>query len=446
MAKAWMRSARRSVCFINQLKPPADAVVCLRRLMTKENVLIKFRPVPDDKDSLTGAHPPSTWPNPPATGYVGSKTVESLVQAAWQPWWTGRAKTYATRLTGEALEIHHIAHAMHIDSNNGWDMAYCLSHCQQHLADTAVGVAVTPNVAVLPSSIRGNVDEEIASAVTIALAMKQGYEFVSQLSAPTKQHVFIGHPAYQKNRRRLTGIVTKRWAGNGPDHLVAKAGAPRDGFVSEFMFLEAKGVAAAFQDVIPKNFYEFKTQSLNADMTFASEVRPILSYVYLPAAVPPEPVVAQWFNATRRQPREERPMDDAAQALTLLLLAFDQFWLIVQKSKLPFRGMPDSDRWRIEIQLDGTLCFVSEDQAFAMSVDPRALRLFTSLSELLERCGGITGAEELRLPLLHAASRLRGLRRLRGFRSGRTPLIGSHRFAIIARDATGIDFLRRIFE
>lgn len=414
--------------------------------MTRENVLIKFRSVPDDKDSLTGAHPPATWPNPTATGYAGSMVVKSLIQADWQPWWSTLAPTYATSLSNIALEIVDIAHAMHIDSNNGWDMKYCLSVCLQHLVDTAAGVKVTPNAAALPSGKRGNVDEDIASAVTIALAMKQGYEFVSQLSAPTKQNVFKSHPSYINNRRRLTGIVKKRWAGNGPDHLVAKAGAPSDGFVSKFMFLEAKGVATGFGNWIPTKFYEYKTQSLNADMTFACEVRPILSYVYLPVADPPEPVVAQWFNATRRQPQEAPPMDNSAQALTLLLLAFDQYWLILQKSRLPIQGIPDSGEWRVQIQFDGTLCFVSDDQAFAMSIDPRAQRFFNRLYELLILSYRIENAEIIRLKLLHSVGRLRGLRKPRGFRRDRTPLIGSHRFAIIARDATGIDFLRRIWE
>ena len=45
-------------------------------------------------------------------------------------------------------------------------------------------------------------------------------------------------------------------------------GKPSDGWVAQYMFLEAKGIASALPAKAPPDFFKHKTQSLNAELLF----------------------------------------------------------------------------------------------------------------------------------------------------------------------------------
>ena len=401
--------------------------------------MLNFREPPRSKDSTSGQPPPTApQPVPPATSFFKEKHVKAAIEATWRAWWATVKPTYRSNLSNRPIGIRGIAHALHLELTNGWSFDLCLRFCEGNLIETPQGVAASPSVMKLTTRGRAIVDEMIAGAVTIALAGHDGYYFLGDVGRlKARSQIFIDRP----------------WAGKGPDHLVAKMGKPSDGYVAQYMFLEAKGIAGAIPAGIPSNFYAHKTQSLNAKLLYGDSHRPILSYVYLPVSTPATPLVAQWFNAPERMPEGLPPRSKHSQALLLLYIAQDQFNRLLEKSQIHGYQVPDVLRnpspYRKPIRSDGRIIYPSGDGFSAIMISNRALEFFAQLDGNLD---GLESAINADRPLsvqqekrLNAqVGRLRSL--VRETRSSRDEFyrFSRKRFEVVARDATGITFLRRV--
>jgi hypothetical protein len=404
--------------------------------------MLAYRDLPEATDSNHKTLP-NTWP----TSYplAVEKDVVNAVTADWKPWWTKVKPDYSKQLKTRPIGIRSIAHALHLEFTNGWSLEFCLRFCEENLIQTSEGVSAAPTVGRLTVRGRAMVDETIASAVAIALAGADGYKFLGDLGRYTAKY---------------PRMVSRRWKGKGPDHLVAKMGAPTDGYVAQYMFLEAKGVAGAIPTKAPRNFYAHKTQSLNADLLFGCICRPILSYVYLPVSSPPETLIAQWFNASSR-PSDDLPQSKAVQTILLLRMAASQFRRIVRKSRLPDGlisavAFGEVTNWEFQRDDAGKFWFISRDGFSAIAIDEDAPAFFSVLDAELD----VLQAELLAImPIDSANDRpiqwngfshlLKMLNRLRQLAPSKEDSndvfesIQERRFEVIARDATGITFLRR---
>jgi hypothetical protein len=348
-------------------------------------------------------------------------------------------------LVQRQIDISAIAHALHLELTNGWSFSFCLRYCEEVLEIRGGLVCAKASVGLLTSRARAGVDEQLASAVTIALGLGDGYAFLGDLGRYTKGAL---------------GMVSRLWTGNGPDHLMAQHGSPVDGYVARFRFLEAKGNAIEFtKNKLPRDFYAFKAQSLNAEMTFPCQQQPILSYVYLPVD-PPDPIVAQWFNSPPR-PQGAASGGQTEQALMLLQIAHDQFYRLVDKSQLARTGEPfgidrDARNWLPARRYEGRLWFITTDGREAVAVEEEALSLFSDVGRLLDRIQSAGEIESHADQVLGAAKRLRVLssggpdfEKLANFdgNGGQERYIGfgeGYRFQVLARDACGLLYLRRV--
>jgi hypothetical protein len=404
--------------------------------------MLSFRNLPEAADSALGIPPPNTWPTLSST-VTSHSLIELDVHLAvtneWQAWWNHVGANYATARKSRPLGIRSIAHALHLEFTNGWSFEFCLRFCEENLIETAQGISAAPNVNSLTVRGRAMVDETIGSAIAIALAGADGYRFLGDLGRYVTKY---------------PGMVKRRWKGNGPDHLVAKSGTLSDGLVAQYMFLEAKGVAGSIPAKAPRNFYAHKTQSLNAEFEFGCVYKPVLAYAYLPVAIPPEPMVAQWFNA--RAPQEEKVESKPLQAILLLRVASDQFRRIALKAQLPYPPVPIGS---IRLDNDGRLWQISSDGFHAVTVELRALRFFADLDARLnvfqkayDAARNVEATEgELVMwdgenQLMNMVEDLRDLS-LPADRVDRVFLsIDQAPFTVIAQDATGFEFLRRALD
>lgn len=414
--------------------------------------MIQFRDIPASSDNAKKSAPPPTWP----AGFPAFATesdVQALIKADWTSWWADVVPTYSTALAKpRQIGIRGLAHALALEQKNGWTFNFCLEFCQQHLIETSGGLAASLNIRELTTRGRSFVDEVLAGAAANAIAAEDGFSFQGDLGRMAEKH---------------PGLVSRRWPGNGPDYLVGRA---THGSVAEFRFIEAKGVAGTMRKRAPKNFYKFKAQSLNAELSNDCICKPILSYAYLPlperpckprygkpAPAPtsqaPIPMVVQWFNATERRPDESTPEYQRDSAVLLLTLARDQFHRLLRKSGVP-EGVdmrppqaPAFTRssWRFPLRLRGDWYFVSQDANWAITVPVRAVRFFTRVGRLLDEIADLKRVDKIILQRLLAETQQLGqLADTRRLSSLEYYDVNNLRFEVLARDATGIVFLGRV--
>lgn len=372
--------------------------------------MINFRPLPTPADTRNNIPVPSTWPQ----GLNNHALVLAQVTAAWDPWWADVSPGYKAAVGSYPLGIRSIAHALHLELTNGWSFDFCLRYCEENLMDTPGGVRASSNIGNLTSRARAGVDEQIASAVTIAIAAADGYRFLCDV---------------QRYTRKYPGMVSRRWKGNGPDHLVAQFGSPANGQVATFRFLEAKGNASEFSNAKPRDFCIFKTQSLNAELLFACVVQPILSYVYLLATG--APLFAQWFNAPARQ--MPKKSDRARQAFLLLSAAKDQYVRIMWKSR----------RTGTKTLVGKRLWIISRDGSSGVAIDIEARTVFKKIGDILRSIKGAKDLEKSVEDLLKAVRALQKITKASDNPETDVEEFAETRFEVVARDATGFLFLRR---
>ena len=407
--------------------------------MLRTDEMLKFRDLPTPNDSRSGLKPPSSWPNCPKGGFTGAIQLAGLVRNDWDPWWAKVDSTYSTSLTNRQIGIRGIAFALFLEHTNGWTFDFCLRFCEENLMDTAQGISLDPKVALLTKRGRAMVDEIFAGAAAAALAALDGYCLLGDLGRYMNNH---------------PDMVKRRWPGNGPDYIVAKIGKPADGFVAEFMLLESKGVASLIPNSKPRDFDKNKAQSLNAEMQFICNCRPILSYLYLPITPVPTPMVAQWFNVVEQQ--KDRDLFESApqQARLLLQIALDQFRRIIAKLRLPLENLlskvnirRQALEWRRPMEVDGQFLFISRDWRAAIAISPLATDLFFRVSKLLDNLRGMNPANfppEVSAKLKHQVRQLQKLAPHEQFPLDEVWVVSRRKFAVIARDVTGFTFMHHV--
>lgn len=401
--------------------------------------MLKFRDLPTAADSLSGLSPPASWPPCQKGGFTGALQLTKLVESEWAPWWANVSSGYSANLKNLPISIRGIALALFLEHTNGWTFDFCLRFCEQHLFDTAQGIAVVPNIAHLTRRGRAIVDEILSDATAAALAGVAGYRLLGDLG---------------RYMDKYPDMVKRRWPGDGPDYLVAKIGQPSDGFVAEYMLLEAKGVASSIPNGKPRDFYKNKAQSLNAEMQFSCNCRPILSYLYLPTTPVPTPMVAQWFNVVELSKDQDPWESNPQQARLLLQIAADQFRRIIAKSRLPMKAFFPEDissrqrlEWRRPMEVDGQLMFISQDGQAAITVNLLAPELFFQVSLLLDSLREMNPESfptDVSAKLMRQVRQLRGLGRRAQFPRDEVCVVSRRKFTVIARDATGFTFMRRV--
>ncbi|SPV11883.1 Uncharacterised protein [Burkholderia cepacia] len=377
--------------------------------------MINFRPLPTPADTYSNIPVPTTWPQ----GLYDKALALDQVTAAWDPWWADVSPSYKAKLVTYPLSIRSIAHALHLELTNGWSFDFCLRYCEENLMDAPYGIRASPTIGKLTSRARAGVDEQIASAVTVALAAADGFRFLGDI---------------QRYAKKYPSMVSRRWKGNGPDHIAAQFGSPANGQVANFRFLEAKGNAVEFSHAKPRDFCIFKTQSLNADLLFACQIRPILSYVYLPATA--DPLVAQWFNAPTRQIPKESELgrfDRASQAFLLLSVARDQYVRIMRKSR----------RAGIKTLTDGRVWIISQDGLSGVAIDREVRMVFAKIGNIIRSIREPADLEKNVETLLEAVNSLQNIAKVYDDPRAEIHEFSGTRYEVIARDATGFIFLRR---
>lgn len=413
--------------------------------------MIQFRDVPQHSDYARHTAPPSTWPaSIPA--FAKEEHVQALIEADWAPWWGDVANHYPKTLASpRRIGMRGLAHALALEQKNGWSFDFCLSYCEEHLTETAGGLAASLTMRHLTSRARSNADEVLAGAAANAIAAEDGFHFQGDLGRLVRER---------------PGLVSRRWTGNGPDYLVARVNY-RSGDVAEFRFIEAKGVAGKLPEAMPKCFYKFKTQSLNADLSNSCICKPILSYAYLPlpkrqprprhgkpAPVPasqaPIPMVVQWFNATERRPDEPTYEHQRDSALLILTLARDQFHRLLWKSGLPGGANMGTlevaafarPSWLFPFRLKSEWWFISQDHTWAITIPLKSVQFFNRVNRLL---AGITDLERVDGYVLYRLlAAMRDLGRLTDgpqFPEFEYIYVNNLRFERLVRDPTGITFL-----
>ncbi|MET3383450.1 hypothetical protein [Variovorax paradoxus] len=145
----------------------------------------------------------------------------------------------------------------------------------------------------------------------------------------------------------------------------------------------------------------------------------------------------------------------------LLQIAHDQFYRLVDKSQLARTGEPfgidrDARNWLPARRYEGRLWFITTDGREAVAVEEEALSLFSDVGRLLDRIQSAGEIESHADQVLGAAKRLRVLssggpdfEKLANFdgNGGQERYIGfgeGYRFQVLARDACGLLYLRRV--
>ena len=395
--------------------------------------MLWFRDIPSAKDSKTNKSPPSMWLYPTPHTSVIAKSNMGIV---WDAWWkTVDSSAYRKRMSQENISIHKIAHCLVLDSRNGWSFEFCLRFCEENLQETNSELCTAPSVAMLSVRLRSIVDELMACAVSNAMAVHHGFRYLGSL-----QWCVDNYPS----------TFSREWGGDSPDYVWVKWCAPRNMHTADYLILEVKGVATKFTGGKPRNFNQYKAQSINVRLNFYGSVRPVLSYVYFPVSAIPVPVVAQWFNASRLTSSNDDIHRRALEALMMLRLAWYQFDRILRKSEIPAASLggsdfiPDRQIWQEQIKLTGKVLYVSRDGKHAISISRSAINLFKTIRAL-----PLLNEDSARMDqqnvdtVLKLSARLRRIAKDDLYPSSEYFIYKRGRYKVMVRDATGVSFLRR---
>lgn len=306
-------------------------------------------------------------PNSPQGSGVGAPTqgaASNAIQTAWDPWFQ-----LNTPLAPVVLPIGlvDIAAAMAADTMGSMPVAACLTYCGLYLIpEPATGVLCAQTfMARLPSHHRRTADEILGIALSLAVALNQGYQF---FGSRLRVNALFGGPLWMKP-----------WQGDGPDYLLANT--------IEFAFMEVKSRGKKCVKR-PYKFCEHKTQSVNAQLNpvlfgINPPVRYLLSYANLPASskVPSlRAATVQWFNATTP---EATNRGTGIGPTILIAVALSQFMsqienaghdperLLGRGTRLP-KGFDEHTNYAVERSS-------SADAAIGFSL--RALRLFRYINQ-----------------------------------------------------------------
>jgi hypothetical protein len=251
---------------------------------------------------------------------VGKPSYAKARQTIRSKWNTWFAAAPALGAPGQLpVGMVQLAARMAADTRFAMNYATSRKYCDLYLSSQPQ-LAARPWMGDLPTPYRRTADEILGTALSLASAVAQGYQF------------FASREQVNEALPKKLAIWTRPWAGkNGPDYVL-------DNGLGSFSFLEVKGKASTCRHP-PTNFAEFKTQSLNANL-MGLQSRYLLSYAYLPAngkGTPTVPAVVQWFNATQGQQTSPADSDNKPlRTLITLAVAYCQF-----KSQLRNAGYPD---------------------------------------------------------------------------------------------------------
>lgn len=258
---------------------------------------------------------------PKATGSSASSFVKARneIEAKWKPF---LSKRRWTKPLGKAdITIGTLGNALSRLNVDGMPLDRCHQYVQLYLesapSSVAKAISARPWMGGLSADHRRCADEILACTLSLDVARVTGYKFIGHREYVNKELEVFGTDAW-----------TYLWKENGPDYLLAGNG--------HFAFLESKGQATEVKRS-PKNFSEYKAQSLNAELhlhhgagNIALSARHILSYVYLPAGgvgADPAPATVQWFNAGANAEIEGRSVPEVGSGIITAAVALAEFSL-----------------------------------------------------------------------------------------------------------------------
>lgn len=258
---------------------------------------------------------------PKVTGSSASSFVKARneIEAKWKPFLSKRRWTKP--LGKAAITIGTLGNALSRLNVDGMPLDRCHQYVQLYLESASSSVAKTisarPWMGGLSTDHRRCADEILACTLSLDVARVAGYKFIGHREYVNKELEVFGTDAW-----------TYIWKENGPDYLLAGN--------SHFAFLESKGQATEIKRS-PKNFAEYKAQSLNAELhlhhgagNIALPARHILSYAYLPAGgvgADPAPASVQWFNAATNAGIEDGSVPEAGSGIMTAAVALAEFSL-----------------------------------------------------------------------------------------------------------------------
>lgn len=299
-------------------------------------------------------------PTIPTTDVASAKNA---IHLAFRP--------FLTLGTASTLHIHlaDIAAALAADAN------YCLipaaSHalCASVLADQLGDVHGNEALEHLPTHFRRVMSELVAAATSLAV-MEEDKKYVFYCSVRQFSTVW-----------NLKDVIVPLWDGSGPDYVCAKFDT------EEISLLESKGVFAEVTPT-PRNFEEYKAQSMNAQAAFAVTAK-YLSYVHLQPKIP---LVCRFFNDRLDRPARQHKYSTHQIGL---LIAFTHFTNQMQHAGLfelstEFRrtlsanlqrSTPlEGDRSDVMLVLSGKAVYRPSGQSVFIEIDSRSIALFTELA------------------------------------------------------------------